>query len=174
MYQDKLYFAASRNFGDNPIGRELFVFDPATGTTDLFADLNPGPDESSPSNLTVFDGFLYFTSYTTGIWRTDGTLEGTVLVSDTTFGSIGGVVEFNGDLYLSGDFGGDDLSGLLRIEGQGNEESPSAGDDNDAGAPPILPPTPNTKKGGKGIDYYYNNKGMSKGKGMSHRSMAKR
>lgn len=90
-------------------------------------DLAPGPDESSPESLTVFDDLLYFFSYTTGIWRSDGTVNGTVLVSDQ-LRSTAAFVQLNGDLYASGQF--DDFSwGFLQVSSspEGGEDSGNGG-----------------------------------------------
>ena len=68
------------------VGRELYVYDPLTETTTLLADLNQGADSgmvklwnwsggstggsSSPADLTVIDGKLYFSAE--GNNQTDG------------------------------------------------------------------------------------------------------
>eukprot|EP00977_Amphora_coffeiformis_P014074 scaffold3849_cov179-Amphora_coffeaeformis.AAC.12 len=146
VYKDKIYFAASRNFGNDPIGRELFVFDPALGTTNLFLDIVPGPDESSPNDLTVFDDMLYFSSYTTGIWMTDGTIEGTILVANNTvLGNIDfGFLEFNGDLYATFDKDGSGDAGFIQISPQGNNDVVS--DDEGEEDSSVEDPSPIRKK----------------------------
>lgn len=69
------YFSATRP----DTGRELFRTGSAPGTTELVADLKPGAASSSPSNLTVFLGQLWFAADGT-LWRSDGTTAGTVAV----------------------------------------------------------------------------------------------
>jgi len=58
--------------------------------TVLVKDINVGADASSPTELTVFNGALYFTAGTnaTGIelWKSDGTDAGTALVKDIAVG----------------------------------------------------------------------------------------
>ena len=50
---DKLYFqAGGNNATDGAVGTELYVHDPATGTTSLVADLNPGSASANPSGMT--------------------------------------------------------------------------------------------------------------------------
>ena len=171
VYKDKIYFAASRNFGDNPIGRELFVLDPATGSTNLFLDINPGPDESSPNSLTVFNDMLYFFSYTTGIWRTDGTVSGTVLVSDILPSSFDTPVEVNGDLYVSGDFD-DGTAGFLRISPPRGPDDGEEGEGDDNGSGNGMLPKHKGHKGGKGYSMGMSEKSKPKmkkrmGKGKS-------
>ena len=69
------YFSADRR----DTGRELFRTGVAAGTTELFADLVPGPGDSWPHALTVFQGQLWFAAGQ-NLWTTDGTTAGTVLV----------------------------------------------------------------------------------------------
>jgi ELWxxDGT repeat protein/VCBS repeat-containing protein len=67
----KLYFSAvGNNTTDGDVGRELYVHDPATGETTLVTDLWVGSGGSSPQNLTVLDGKLYFVA--TGNNTADG------------------------------------------------------------------------------------------------------
>ncbi len=59
----KLYFAArGNNATDGNVGNELYVHDPAAGTTTLVADLNTSAAgaDSTPAAFTVLDGKLYF------------------------------------------------------------------------------------------------------------------
>jgi ELWxxDGT repeat protein len=69
--EEKIYFVSS----DPEHGTELWSFDGRK--TVLEVDINPGPEDSTPRNLTVYDGILYF-SATDGInghepWSYDGT-----------------------------------------------------------------------------------------------------
>ena len=57
MLDDHLYF----NANDGVAGRELWVSDGTESGTRLFADLNPGPASSSPTDLlAVHNSKLYF------------------------------------------------------------------------------------------------------------------
>jgi ELWxxDGT repeat protein len=92
-----LYYAAI----DDTAGEELWRTDLATGETGLFVDIDSGSYSSSPSNMTTFDGRLYFTSGWGNIQNTDGTPEGT-----TRHGRCGTSVhspfmEFHNALYFS-------------------------------------------------------------------------
>ena len=116
-----LYFAA--NDGEN--GVELWVSDGTTQGTRLVADIRPDSRDfgyginSSPRNLTEFNGLLYFTADDGKngheLWVSDGTTEGTQLVKDIKpnirdFGLGNGsypqhLTEFNGLLYFAADDG---------------------------------------------------------------------
>src|SRR5262245_13410267 len=53
----------------------------------LVKDINPGPDTSYPSELTEMNGRLFLTAHissegNTGLWSSDGTAAGTVLVGN--------------------------------------------------------------------------------------------
>ena len=53
VFDGKLYFAANGNNAvDGNVGREPYVYDPATGTTTLLADLYDGSIGSNPQNFT--------------------------------------------------------------------------------------------------------------------------
>jgi ELWxxDGT repeat protein len=80
-----LFFTAT----DGLHGRELWKTTlTANGpVTTLVTDINPGPDSSNPRYLTAFHGEVFFSAYDgahTGLWKSDGTKEGTVLVKDIT------------------------------------------------------------------------------------------
>ncbi|NJO65832.1 MAG: hypothetical protein HC836_49510 [Richelia sp. RM2_1_2] len=67
-------------------------------------DINPGSEGSEPDNLINFNGTLYFTTQfgnptDFGLWRSDGTSEGTIKVKD--IGSqADNFVNYNGALYF--------------------------------------------------------------------------
>lgn len=66
-------------------GDELWRTDGTVEGTRLLADLRPGADGSWPTELTVFDGVLYFRAngpLGSELYRSDGTAEGTRLVRD--------------------------------------------------------------------------------------------
>jgi ELWxxDGT repeat protein len=85
-FQGSLYFVAN----SSTVGSELFQANPlAMDAIKLVKDVAPGLASSRPRNLTVFQEQLYFTAMgadnVVGLWRTDGTDIGTVLIK-----SIGG------------------------------------------------------------------------------------
>lgn len=83
-----LYFSAD----DGVHGQELWRSDGTTGGTTLIKDLNPTGDGVDPDafdytfRLVAFNGALYFTAddgvLGAELWKTDGTVNGTVLVRD--------------------------------------------------------------------------------------------
>jgi len=93
-------------------GEELWRTDGTEQGTWIAADVSTGFLPSSPANLTVFDGELYFRA--TGlwwtvqpvsrIWRSDGTQAGTVRVTDTDGHptSPWAFTEFNRSLFFRG------------------------------------------------------------------------
>ncbi len=95
VIDDLLYFSA--NDGIN--GAELWVYDGIAEDADVLKDVYPGSHEvedvmvspagmavnsSSPANLTNVNGVLYFSAYGATydyeLWKSDGTMGGTVLV----------------------------------------------------------------------------------------------
>lgn len=114
VYNNKLYFAAT----DPAHGTELWSFDGATAT--LVAEINPTPDpgngdtfvmDSNPTDLTVFNGLLYFSAndgiHGDELWSWDG--QQARLAADINPGQYGsGVSEltvYNGQLFFSADNG---------------------------------------------------------------------
>jgi ELWxxDGT repeat protein len=94
---------------DGVHGLEPWVTDGVSAPT-LLADVNPGPEGSSPANLTVIGNDVWFAADdgTTGseLWRTDGTPGGTSRIRDIrTSGSLGsapdGFVLFAGEVYFA-------------------------------------------------------------------------
>jgi len=76
-------------------------------------DINPGPDSSEPRYLTAFNGNVFFRAYEPstgwGLWKSDGTATGTVLVKDTQGGRpsnpteltvVGNTLFFRGGYFL--------------------------------------------------------------------------
>ena len=120
-FKGKLYFTAD----DGENGNELWVTDGTTDGTQLVEDINPGSRDynyiysSSPSNLTEFNGKLYFTANDgengNELWVSDGTTDGTQLLVDIRpgMGNYGYVyssyasnfTEFNGKLYFTANNG---------------------------------------------------------------------
>lgn len=91
-FDGALYFAArewSPETHSTASGLELWRTDGTPEGTRMVADVNPGPADAMPSELTVARGKLYFvagyggtgTSSHLGLFRTDGTAAGTVQVA---------------------------------------------------------------------------------------------
>lgn len=112
-YNNQLYFAGS-NGNDTLIentGLELYRYDPATNTTALVADINPGYLPSNPTALMVANGKLYFvageTQYGRELYEFDGS--NVTRLTDINPGPAQGVytsdhsfpVWFNGKIYLA-------------------------------------------------------------------------
>ena len=88
----------------------------------MVKDINAGTNYSSPTNLTNVNGTLFFQA-TDGIngvelWKSDGTLEGTVMVKDIFPGAASSYPSnfavVNSDLYFSakGELLGSELLGF--------------------------------------------------------------
>ncbi len=114
VYNGKLYFSAT----DDVHGYELWSFD---GTNaQMVAELNPTPNpgngdtflmDSSPADLTVFDGVLYFSAndgvHGRELWSYDGTTARLALdINPGQYGSeVAELTVFNGMLYFAADDG---------------------------------------------------------------------
>ena len=76
LVSGNLYFAAT-----GLDGTELWKTDGKSGGTFQLVDLNPGTANSSPNELTSYNGLLYFAATTVSegreLYRTDGTAAGT-------------------------------------------------------------------------------------------------
>ncbi|MBD2576766.1 ELWxxDGT repeat protein [Oscillatoria sp. FACHB-1406] len=85
VFNGRLFFTA--NDGIN--GRELWSTDGTTAGTQLFKDIFPGINGSSPTGMTVFNGKLIFAAQdpTTAreLWISDGTVAGTQLLKDISW-----------------------------------------------------------------------------------------
>ena len=102
-YKGAYYFTLN----DNINGYELWRTDGTADGTVLFKDINVTPGASGgsdPYGFKVFNGTLYFTASNAvngrAIWKTDGTVEGTVPVRTVNVESD--FVEFQGALYFQG------------------------------------------------------------------------
>lgn len=73
-------------------GRELWRTDGTAAGTQLFADLQPGTESSTPLDLYVHKGRLYFSCEPTStgreLWISDGTAAGTRLLKDIAPGQV--------------------------------------------------------------------------------------
>ncbi|MFN4247604.1 MAG: ELWxxDGT repeat protein [Flavipsychrobacter sp.] len=109
---------------DDTYGAELWISDGTTAGTQRLTDINPGIGSSIQSGLTVMNGYIYFTAYSTAtgveLWKTDGTIAGTKMVKDIDPSNNGGVIGIfavlDNHLYFSAD---DNLHGqeLWRTDG---------------------------------------------------------
>jgi ELWxxDGT repeat protein len=91
-------------------GIELWKTDGTAAGTVMVKDINPGAVSSSPQNLIVVGGVLYFSAIGSGgtdreLWRSDGTSAGTLRVKDifagTTASNPSNMVDFNGTLFFA-------------------------------------------------------------------------
>lgn len=103
------------------MGSELLVTDGTPGNVTVVKDINGGPANSSPDNLTVFNGQLYFTAYAAGqsyrgLWKTDGTTAGTQQVYFEPYSNVGKLTVFKGKLYFT-----TDLGRIVRTDGTNTE-----------------------------------------------------
>lgn len=112
-YNGLVYFSA--NGGTE--GMELWTTDGTEENTELFVDVLPGIGQSSPGNLTVAIGKLFFTAGSPrGTYVTDGTQAGTTLLMDVPFQGFLG--EFGSTAYF---YGGTQAnpSGIWKTDGTG-------------------------------------------------------
>jgi len=99
----KIYFVAA----DEDYGTELWVSDGTEAGTHIVIDMDPGVYGSYPYALTDVNGTLYFTNDDNGyLWKTDGSLQGTTIVSfsfdySNKIYSAGNNIYFKG--YLNND-----------------------------------------------------------------------
>lgn len=93
-FNGTLYFSAdSRNTGINSSGREVFKTDGTSAGTVILKDIGQG-GPGNPTDLTVFNGALYFAVndniHGYELWKSDGTSAGTVMVKDINTTEPGG------------------------------------------------------------------------------------
>ena len=117
----KAYFAAT----DGQSGLELWSSDGTRNGTHQVADINPGPGDSGPCNLTVVGSVVYFAARSASgveFWKSDGTAAGTAQVDDIAAGpassSPRALTSFRSAVFFSADDGirGDELWRSTRIK----------------------------------------------------------
>ena len=100
---DILYFPTTAP--GSTLGTELYKFDTLNSEFSLVKDIVEGEGSSSPSHLKHIDNMLYFfTNWGQELWKSDGTLAGTVQVLDPITleeRSLVEVLSLNGMLYFS-------------------------------------------------------------------------
>jgi ELWxxDGT repeat protein len=83
-FKGKIYFSAIAA----TTGRELYVYNPATNTSTLISDIQPGGGGSTPDNFCIYKDKLYFSALTTALGRElysyDPATNATTLVKDLT------------------------------------------------------------------------------------------
>lgn len=112
-----LFFSATDGTSAANHGVELWKSDGTAGGTSLVADINPGNQDSNPSELTDVNGVLFFaasdgngaTGHGTELWISDGTSGGTLLAKDINPGKNSsdpsGLLNVNGTVYFAADDG---------------------------------------------------------------------
>lgn len=107
-FKNRLYFSAFEPLQ----GEELWTLE-VGGQPRLLKGIAPGEASSTPEKFFVWKDFLYFQAddgvHGRELWRTDGTEEGTVMVSDIVdapfqSGAIHSPTEHKGRLYFASDF----------------------------------------------------------------------
>lgn len=105
---EMLFFAVC----DSEQGCELWTSDGTAAGSQLLKDINPAGDgifPYSPFSMTVMDGIVYFAAddgvHGEELWRSDGTADGTWMVSDSASGAASSypyeLTPVNGKLYYS-------------------------------------------------------------------------
>jgi ELWxxDGT repeat protein len=81
-------------------GNEIWVSNGTPEGTLMLKDIRPGDYGSDPYNAFMMNGELHFTAVgqTVSIWKTDGTVEGTVMANVQN--TQGKVIEMNGNYYF--------------------------------------------------------------------------
>src|SRR5260221_8609651 len=110
----ELFFAASDGSDGAHHGLELWKSDGTStpGHTVLVADLNPGPGDSNPTDLTVFNGQVYFAAndgtHGTQLWKSNGATAVMVTgapINPTGDANIGNLTVVGAKLFFTGNDG---------------------------------------------------------------------
>ena len=106
---DLLLFSADDGSTASDHGRELWITNGSKEGTVMIADIAQGPTDSTPTQLTVVRGHVYFIandgSHGAELWRSDGTANGTHLFKDLKSGpsnaGISNLATASGTLFFS-------------------------------------------------------------------------
>lgn len=120
VFGDNLYFRGQ----DDVNGIELWHSDGTVAGTGLFLDINPGDASSYPSSFHIVNDEFYFSASddgTPGLWKSDGTEQGTALVRHVSV--ISNSYQRNLETFNNGlVFIGDDGSGREVWKSDGTEQ----------------------------------------------------
>lgn len=94
-YHGKLFFGAFETIN----GDELWVTDGTPAGTRFFKDLLPGDGSSSPSGFVIFNDTLYFAA-DNGLWKSDGTENGTIKVKSAV--NVKGLTVVGSKMFFQG------------------------------------------------------------------------
>lgn len=141
VFNNLLYFAAT---DDGTNGRELWVTNGTNAGTNMLININSGAASSSPTDLTILNGNLYFTADDgvngRELWISDGTLAGTQRMANinavaSDLDNPENLVVFNNALYFTAThptlgteifkLGGTTFSNLKNIASGGGSSNPS-------------------------------------------------
>jgi ELWxxDGT repeat protein len=104
-FNGKIYGYGFTATEDPTIGKELYVYDPATDAYSLVKDITGSDADSGISNFVTIGSELYFEALG-NVWKTNGTADGTIAIDKAS--AIGSTLEYfvwNGSLYFEGDTG---------------------------------------------------------------------
>jgi ELWxxDGT repeat protein len=90
--------------GDNNNGIELWKSDGTYDGTKLVKDINPGPGNSYPTNMLVYNNKLYFTAFDGSnnyLWASDGTEAGTLVIEQVQISTSTPFTISGGKLYFT-------------------------------------------------------------------------
>ena len=115
---DNLYFLGDKlifTVRTDELGTELWTSDLTPDSAELLIDLVPGSSDLAPEDFMVSGNYLYFVGWQefigSQVWRTDGTVAGTIRLTGPDLGDINYVpsnsnyqqnslLDFNGSLYF--------------------------------------------------------------------------
>lgn len=110
LFNNKIYCYARTSTEQATYGTELYVFDPANATFQLFKEFNPGTGSGYLGDFLEYNGKMYFTAANDtntsidALWVSDGTALNTVKVTATQNLAINGeVYVWNNLIYFQAD-----------------------------------------------------------------------